>query len=247
MTSLPILTDLKDLCATLRDVDRRLGETHDSLPAENDLAHQARGGIAVIRNDLLQDAIESLEALGQLDKPAAEKRRRESEKLLERLEEPWPSESAELRNRLRAAVTRLLQVDDELTELREHLALPRNAEAMWNSRAPMSFAVNLYALLGAMRSSYLQPAITALMHGGRQSTESLRRAFERDHGLEAPPTVHLRPDGSVVLAAAALAVDGSPVKDEVSSQAIEPVAHGQRPCKPDALPDLPFSSSGGEA
>jgi hypothetical protein len=206
-----MLTDLKTLCAELRDVDRRLGETHDTLPDDGELARQIRNGIATVRSDQLADAVTNLEALLSLDEPAAAERRRTSAELLARIEEPWPSENVEIRSRLRGILTRLLQVDDDLTELLEHLVLPRNVEAMWNSQAPTSFTANAYAASAAVREDCVRRAITALLHAGRQDAETLVSAFERERAETLPgssrvtqhapaegATFRLRPDGSVL-------------------------------------------------
>lgn len=130
----------------------------------------------------------------------------------DRLREPWPSENVEIRSRLRVIVGTLLLVDDKLVELRENLVLPRNVEAMWNSKAPMSFAANVYAVSEAVRNDCVEQAITALIHAIRQDEESLSRTFGREqaatlpdelrwaekHALAEGPKLRIQPDDSVL-------------------------------------------------
>jgi hypothetical protein len=83
----------------------------------------------------------------------------------------------EIRERVRAAVWILHEVDNRLAELAESLPLPPDAAQMWDSRVPASFTANLYAALDAVRSDCIQDAIATLLYAARQSEDSLRREW----------------------------------------------------------------------
>lgn len=83
----------------------------------------------------------------------------------------------EIRERVRAAVLSLHEVDDRLAELAESLPVPPDAAQMWESWLPASFTANLYAALEAVRSDCIQDAVATLLHAVRQSEGSLRREW----------------------------------------------------------------------
>ena len=89
------------------------------------------------------------------------------------------SRKREIRGRLRDAVSRIQELDDELAELSEDLALPVDVEEMWEGALPRSFEANLYAALEAVRSDCLQDAVATLLTATRQSESSLRSEFSR--------------------------------------------------------------------
>jgi hypothetical protein len=86
---------------------------------------------------------------------------------------------AEIRSHIRAAVSSLHRLDDELSELAESLPLPLDATEMWESQLPTSFPTNLYAAISAVRGDCVQAAIDTLLRAARQSDVSLRRQFLR--------------------------------------------------------------------
>ena len=83
----------------------------------------------------------------------------------------------EIRERIRAAVSNLHEVDDRLAELAESLPLPPDSAQMWDSWIPPSFTANLYAALDAVRSDCIQDAVETLLHAVHQSDASLRREW----------------------------------------------------------------------
>jgi hypothetical protein len=110
------LGELEDLHVELSDVNLLLGELHDALPAEGLLA-RIRDEVAAVRGEHLADAVDRLEAVQHLDEAAAAHRRREN---AQRLDQLTAGENAEVRARLRGAVTGL---DMGLAELRKSLTL----------------------------------------------------------------------------------------------------------------------------
>ena len=83
----------------------------------------------------------------------------------------------EIRERIRDAVSSLLDVDNRLAEVTESLPLPPDATRMWDSQIPTSFTTNLYGALEAVRSDCIQDAVATLLHAVRQSDGSLRREW----------------------------------------------------------------------
>jgi hypothetical protein len=93
----------------------------------------------------------------------------------------------EIRERIRAAVSSLHEVDDRLAELAESLPLPPDAAQMWDSWTPTSFTANLYAALEAVRSDCIQDAVATLLYAVRQSDASLRREWAAESKAAYPP------------------------------------------------------------
>jgi hypothetical protein len=89
------------------------------------------------------------------------------------------TENTEIRSRIRAAVSSLHRLDDELGELAESLSLPLDATEMWESQLPTSFLPNLYAAIDAVRSDCVQDGINTLLRAVRQNDVSLRQEFLR--------------------------------------------------------------------
>ncbi len=90
------------------------------------------------------------------------------------------SEKRWIRGRIREAVSSLHRLDDELAGLAESLALPLDANEMWESRLPASFPTHLYAAIEAVRTDCLHDAIDTLLAAARQSDVSLRQQFLRE-------------------------------------------------------------------
>lgn len=93
----------------------------------------------------------------------------------------------EIRDRIRAAVSSLHEIDDRLAELAESLPLPPDASKMWDSWTPTSFTANLYAALEAVRSDCIQDAVATLLYAVRQSDASLRREWAAKSKAAYPP------------------------------------------------------------
>ncbi len=75
---------LEAISEELREVDRRLLQLAGSMPADGVLPAELRGGIEVVRTDLLGDAIETLKSLAQLDESTAVQHYLEAADRLER-------------------------------------------------------------------------------------------------------------------------------------------------------------------
>jgi hypothetical protein len=102
----------------------------------------------------------------------------------------------EIRERIRDAVSSLLEVDNRLGEVTESLPLPPDAAQMWDSQVPTSFTTNLYAALEAVRTDCIQDAVATLLHAVRQSDCSLRREWTRESGVSFREQQHTPGDGA---------------------------------------------------
>jgi hypothetical protein len=98
-----------------------------------------------------------------------------------------------IRGRIREAVSNLHRLDDELAVLAESLALPLDADEMWDSRLPTSFPTHLYAAIDAVRTDCIHDAMDTLLRAVRQSDLSLRQQFLRDLGRFEPGGLCLPP------------------------------------------------------
>lgn len=75
---------LKAIVDKLRAIDDQLLRLSESIPGDGPLPAELRGGIEVVRTDLLSDAIETLAALAQLNATSATQRYLEAVDTLER-------------------------------------------------------------------------------------------------------------------------------------------------------------------